>query len=79
MVESSTGRNSTTWLEMDHLLEEIYRLVVHVLSHLLDILVCVALPLGERQFHLWKIRKSLPCLFGGSSKRPENLKDLSNF
>lgn len=64
---------------MDHLLQQVYRLVVEVLAHLADVFVGVAAPLGECHFHLGKIFEALPGVLAGCAECPENLKDLPNF
>ena len=63
---------------MDHLLKEIYCLVIEILTQLPNVFCGVTVPLGECHFHLGKICKALPSVFARSSESLENLKDLSN-
>lgn len=79
VVEGCLGRNSSARLEVDHLLEQVYRLVVEVLAHATNVFSGVTLPLGESHFHFLKICYALPGLLSWRAHCPENLKDLPNF
>ena len=64
---------------MNHLLQEVYRLLVEVLTQLSNVICGGTVPLRERHFHFGKICEALPCLFIWSAHGSENLEDLPDF
>ena len=63
---------------MNHLLQQIYCLIIEVLAHLANVFIRVHLPLGERQLHLGKICETLPGLLCWGAHCSKNSKDLTD-
>ena len=78
VLEGRSGRDAFTRLQMDHLLQQIYCLIVEVYAPITNVLIGVRLPLGEGYLHLGKICKTLPGLLGRGAHCPENFKDLTD-
>ena len=78
MLERCLRGDALARLKLDHLLNKVNGLLIEVLTHLADVFIAVAPPLGECHFHLRKICKALPCFLARRAECPENLKDLSD-
>ena len=76
MLESCFRRNAPARLQLNHLLQQVYRLLVKVLAKFANVFIGIAAPLRESHFHLWKICEALPGGLARGAQRPENLKDL---
>ena len=76
VLECCFRGDTSSGLQLDHLLQQVYRLFVEVLAQLADVFIGVAMPLRKSHLHLRKICKALPCFFARGTKSSENLKDL---
>jgi len=79
VAEGGLGADSSARLQLDQLGEQIYGLFVEVGTDLSNVFVAIHLPLRKGHFHIWQVLKTLPGLFSGRAKRPENFEDLTHF
>jgi hypothetical protein len=64
---------------MNHLYQQIKGDVIHVNTHLLQVLNGIYFPLRETDLKFWKVGNALPGLFGRGAHDFEDFEDLSDF
>ena len=78
VLEGRPRWDAPAWFQVNHLLKQVYRLIVKILAKLSDVFCSVTVPLWECHLHFGKICETLPSFFRWCAKCSENPKDLPN-